>query len=577
VGVLVSGRHRESSADAPRRFPIGVVAAGTVLAVLAGAAGWVVARGREPCRPVRLAVVAAPDVVPVVTGVAGRFNRAEARRQGDCAQVTVRREESSATASDLARAAAKSAGGAADAWIPDSSIWVDRVRSSARHPALAGEPVSVATSPVVIALTRPVAARVGGLATLGWGRLLQELRSGQPLQIGFPNPVRHTTGLAALLAAANIAQASPRARAQQVALTRALSEGEADEIPDLVARLPRRADEVASSLAGLPATEQAVWRYNTSRPAVPLVAVYPAEGALLLDYPYVRISSGDDQRKARAGDRLLAALQQPSARDGLLNAGFRAPDGTAGDALTPRLGVSPRMPKTVPTPPAPVVAAAIRSWQELTLPARMLVLIDTSGSMGQIIPGINRSRIEVTVAAAQEGLGLLGDDTEMGVWEFAAGLVGRSQDYRLLVPPGPLSQPVGDVPRRAALAGALTRLRATNDWTGLYDSVLAVYRIARAGYQPSKINSVLVLTDGKNQDPAGGASLPQLLTEITKLADLRRPVPVFMLLFGPDADMASARKIAQATSGGAYHVNTPGEITQVFLDAVGQRTCRPHC
>jgi hypothetical protein len=575
----VAGRHRDFSgdADAPRRLPIGLVAAGTALAALAGVGGWVLlAETRQPCKPVRLNVVASPDIAPVVNRVADRFGRAEARREGDCAQVAVIGVEPSSTAADLAGRAAASAGPGPDIWIPDSSIWVDQVPGGPRS-SVEGEPASIASSPVVIALTKPVAAGFGDLATLGWVRLIQELRAGASVQIGFPNPVRHTTGLAVLLAAGKIAQASPEARAQQVALTRTLSESAADEISDLVARLPRQAGEVASSIAGMPSTEQAVWQYNRRRPAVPLVAAYPAEGTLLLDYPYVRTFVDDDQRKAQAADRFLAALKQSSARRAFLDSGFRAPDGAAGDALAPELGVNPRLPRTVPKPPAQVVAKAIGAWQALTLPGRMLVLIDTSGSMGQIVPGIDKSRLDITVAAAQQGLGLVGDRTEMGLWEFAAGLVGKNQDYKLLVSPGPLAQPVGDVPRRAALANALSQLRATNNWTGLYDSILAVYRTARAGYQPGKINSVLVFTDGRNQDPAGGASLPQLLAEINRLHDPQRPVPVFMLLFGRDADLASARQIARATSGGAYIVNTPGEITQVFLEAVGLRTCRPNC
>jgi hypothetical protein len=47
-----------------------------------------------------------------------------------------------------------------------------------------------------------------------------------------------------------------------------------------VTRAPTR-----PGLQAFPADEAAVWRFNVTRPPVPLVAVYPAEGAIRLDYP----------------------------------------------------------------------------------------------------------------------------------------------------------------------------------------------------------------------------------------------------------------------------------------------------
>jgi Mg-chelatase subunit ChlD len=206
----------------------------------------------------------------------------------------------------------------------------------------------------------------------------------------------------------------------------------------------------------------------------------------------------------------------------------------------------------------------------------MLVLIDTSGSMNTPVPGSTKTRLELTISAAQQGLGIVGDDTELGLWIFSSRLEGENQDYRELVPVGPLSEPVGDALRRAALANALTRLKAKGN-TGLYDSILAAYRSQLATYARDKVGSVLVFTDGKNRDPDGGISLDQLLSTLQRESDPERPMPIFILAFGPDADMASATRIAEATAGAAYHADTPGQAYELYLDALGQRQCRPNC
>jgi von Willebrand factor type A domain/Bacterial extracellular solute-binding protein len=361
---------------------------------------------------------------------------------------------------------------------------------------------------------------------------------------------------------------------------RKLSDGAANTVDDLFRKLPQAPDPAAisSSVAALPATEQSVWRYNTGRPAVPLAAVYPTEGALRLDYPYLVTQAGTDATRARAGEQFLAELQRDQARADLLSAGFRAPDGSAGSALSSELGVDPRVPKGTARPPARAVAAALKSWDTLSLATRILVLVDVSGTMNQLVPAAGKSRIQVTVAAAAQGLGMFSDATEMGLWEFSAQLRG-TQDWRELVPTGPMAQPVGDVPRRGALAKALTQIVARPQNTGLYDSILAAYRSQRAGYKPGKVNSVLVFTDGKNNDPAGGISLDGLLAQLKQLGNPAQPIPVFIVAFGKpaDVDMPTMRRITDATKGAAYNVNTPADISKVFLDAVGRRTCQPNC
>jgi hypothetical protein len=46
---------------------------------------------------------------------------------------------------------------------------------------------------------------------------------------------------------------------------------------------------------------------------------------------------------------------------------------------------------------------------------------------------------------------------------------------------------------------------------------------------------------------------------------------------GPDADLEALTQISAATGAKAYQAEDPGDIEQVFLDAMVERQCRPNC
>ncbi len=73
--------------------------------------------------------------------------------------------------------------------------------------------------------------------------------------------------------------------------------------------------------------EQAVFGYNSRRPAEPAVAVYPAEGTVFLDHPVTVLS--EDPAKAGAARLLWKALSAEATRDDVQRLGFRTPGGAA--------------------------------------------------------------------------------------------------------------------------------------------------------------------------------------------------------------------------------------------------------
>jgi len=202
----------------------------------------------------------------------------------------------------------------------------------------------------------------------------------------------------------------------------------------------------------------------------------------------------------------------------------------------------------------------------VTLPARMLAIIDVSGSMLQKVPTAgNATRAQVTIEAARRGLALFDDSWAVGLWTFSTELVGK-RDYREVVPIGPLSN------QRGRLEGSIGQLvPKPNGATGLYDTMLAAYKTVQVDWDPGRINSVLFLTDGENQDK-DGLSLAQLLAELKKVKDPKRPIQVVILGIGPSVGPAALEQITKTTGGGVFLTEDPAKIGDIFLKAVSLRT-----
>jgi hypothetical protein len=292
-----------------------------------------------------------------------------------------------------------------------------------------------------------------------------------------------------------------------------------------------------------------------------------------MDYPFTLAT--DDETKVRAAGLLETAMSSADAGKSVRALGFRTPDGHPGDSFTAQSGLSPRVPRALPTPAAGDVTDVMQAWTKLSLRTRMLTLLDVSGSMAQPV-GKGMTRMQATAQVAQGGLAMLPDQTDLGLWTFSTNLNG-AQDYRTEVPIGPLSTRLGSGTRRQAILSALGRVRPKPTGnTGLYDSVLAAVRSLQKTYKPGYYNSLLVLTDGKNDDDHG-VSLNNLLRTLKREANPDRPVMVIFIGFGPDVDMAAMQKIAVQTNGEAYHALKPQDVQRILLQTIARRICAPQC
>jgi len=286
--------------------------------------------------------------------------------------------------------------------------------------------------------------------------------------------------------------------------------------------------------------------------------------------------STDPAAVAAAGD-LVGLLIGDTGKAALLNAGFRAPDGSAGLESTTASGMNPVVTVTSPLPALAADDDAIRSVQISNEPSRMLAIMDISGSMQAQVDGAGgATRIDLAKQAASIGLGLYPATSEIGLWEFSTNLAPGS-DHREVIPVSTLGPDGQGGTGAQRLAQAIDGLQAIPDGgTGLYDTVLDAVRTMRANYDPTRANSVLILTDGMNDD-ANGISLQTLLSTLAAEQIPGQVIPVIALAFGPDSDLDSLTQISNATGGVTYESKDPRQIGEIFLDAVGQRLCRPSC
>ncbi|QTX04234.1 VWA domain-containing protein [Agromyces archimandritae] len=584
-----------------------------------------------------IAVVADPSVTPSLADIAKNFDKVDTH----CSDVTVRSQDSADTAAVLAT------GGKLDAdiWVPDSRAWVDRVNAisaSIGRPApklQVGE--AVATTPIVFAAD---ASRIEDLseAPVGWGSIL----AGQ-IDAVLADPEGSAASLASLATLKERTGKDARvysAAALELGKTIPASTGAA------LGAVFSAKDEIVAIT-----TERAVAAYNATATEGELAAVYPNDGTIMLEYPFIRLggdepaptgdaeppaesdegsgdtegdtSKGDTSKDDAEGDEAKgddASAKGDAAEEGAAegdaaeegdsaakdaasaNAGSKVDAHGKPKALTSKKELidafedavhagSKRLAKAAfrdskgsgdisatgvleePIEAKPAAAGAaqvelLREWSVLNLRSRMLAVIDVSGSMEEPA-GNGLRRIDVFQQAAIGAMSKFSGEVELGVWVFST-LRNGGADYEDLSPLAPL----GDPGHLAEVQGIIQSLpQRLGGGTGLYDTTLAAVKKVTESYDPNKVNTVLLITDGKNEDEGGGLDLNGLLAELDKIHDPKRPVAVIMIGFGPDTDMDAMTKIAQATGGAAYSATQPEDLGLVLVDAISQRSCRPNC
>lgn len=580
----MGGRHRRSGrrgrGGRSTAGGLSVIAAGVgMLVFLTGSWGAYRALSNTGCaQRIRVSIAAAPEIAPAVRETAAKAaDSPELRLAGRCVSADVSAVDPADVAAAVAGRHGSSLGGLGsasgrtkvpDVWIPDSSMWLQRLRVGPDW--VPDQAPSVASSPVVLAVPEPIASSLGWPGKkFSWPDLLPRLTSDIRLRTGIVEPSRDAAGLSGLLALADGAGADTGAAGRQktIGVMRTLATGRSTLRDDLIARFPRAGDTVslATGLSAAPMSEQAVLAYNARQPAVRLAALYTDPAPVPLDYPFA-VMPGASVDKATAAGAVLGLLTGDAYRNRLAAAGLRGEDGGMGARFAAPRGAPSLITPVTATPDAARIDTVLATWSAITSPGRMLAVVDVSDSMGQPVPSAGGvSREQVTVEAARRAMALFDDNWAAGLWVFSAQLDGLT-DYRQLVPIGPL----GD--QRPQLLDALGGIAPVpGGKRGLYDTTLAAYRAVQQGWDPSRVNSVVIMTDGRSDDPQG-LSLDQLTSELKKAMDPARPIEIIMIGVGPDVNESDLKRITDTTGGGTFVATDPAKIGDVFLKAIALRT-----
>ena len=567
----MAGRHRSGNG----RSLIWLVAAAVVtVAAVAGAVLLLTGGADDPAATApsvpaecadqtTLSVAASPSIAATVEAMI--TDSATADALGPCVQVSV-------TAADsLAIAESALPDDLPDLWVADASMWGDYLAQRADD-VVVDNLGSMASSPLVLAAPEPVVEQLGGSAasptTVAWSQLL-----GGAASAGIVDPETTTDGLATLAMLESLFGAQP-GQAPPEDLVRSYVGLSRNVLPSVEEGLT-----LASGRSGdvvFATSEQSVLQH-ASDGQTSVLPIYPEEGTAFWDFPVLRVTQPDDaggisEAAQVVSDALLSAPATAAAQA----AGFRSADGSLDSGAEQAGSIRTDPPPDASALTLEVADDALRTWSAVTLRARMLTVIDVSGSMGQDA-GQGRTRIELARDAAITALTLYPDSAKIGLWAFSE-LQNPPADWVSLVGIGRLTSDVNGVPRRDALIGAARSLPSlVGGGTGLYDTTLAAFRTVRVGYDPARINSVVLLTDGRNQDDDIGIGLPTLMRTLRAEFDPAQPVPIITIGMGPDANMTALRRISETTGGKAYSALDPNDIETVFLDAMIERRCRPEC
>jgi Ca-activated chloride channel family protein len=454
-------------------------------------------------------------------------------------------------------------------WSPASSLWGRLLNFQARRQWVADENPSFARTPLVIALWKPEAEALGWpdrpigfdvilkLATSRRGWEAYGLPTFGRFKLGHTNPDFSTSGLSFVaaqyytatgkregLTVGDVRRGDVRAKVRQIQQS-IVHYGDTSAF--FLEQLKKHGPGYVSAVA---MEEVTLLDYNRTRPkgSMPLVAIYPAEGTFDFDNPLITLRAPWVSPAQREAAKVFSRWLLPRVTADLAaRYGYRPgnPTQRATAPINRAHLVDPLEPRYVLSLPQPRVLATIKSaWHEDRKAANVAIVVDTSGSMND----------ERKLTQAREGL-------QIFLRQFSqrdrVGLVTFSETAYTVVP-------IGDVrTNRAALQSAVANLTAAGG-TAVYDATARGVDLVAAMHDSTRINAVVVLTDGDdNESRLTAAALEARLEQ--RAEDQEHNIRVFTIAYGGQANKAVLESIAAASDGQAYE-GDPEQIAKVYRE-----------
>lgn len=535
---------------------------------------------------VQLVVWASQEKSDQLGNIADRYELTRPSEDLRCVDIKVIRKASGEAEQALARGVFESSDARPDVWSPAASTWVDLLEQhlidNGARPIIPLARPSIARSPLVIAMPEPMARALGwptkeiswleifslaqdpqGWASRGhpeWGRF----------KLGKTNPLISTSGLHALIATYLIAGGGSIDDPTVRAYMKGVESSVVHYGSTVSAFLKNLADaddrnEVFSYVSAIAMEEKQVWEYDDGNPefrangkrlppTIPLVAVYPREGTIVADHPYVVLDApwvGDQERRAAA--RFLDHLRSDAVQREFTASAFRGARGETGRPIDDSPYLKGFKPSSQLSLPESAKLAPIQdSWKDLRKGARVLFVMDTSLSMGDRLGSGSASKLELAKTAWTSALEQLALDDQVGLWTLAG------TERRELLGVGALRD------QAAQLRAEIERLKPEGTGRSLYATVTSAVTSMRQRFDRTRINAVIVLTDGHNDDPAN-TDLNGLIRNLRAQAE---DVRVFTIAYGAGADVNALKSISLASRGAHADAIDTSVIGRAVLEAV---------
>ncbi len=505
---------------------------------------------------VTLNVTIDPAIAESVKAAGERFNATTPHMRDHCAQVAVTAQPSAAMVTAFAGVTTNTPwdpalGPQPGLWIPDSSRSVELMRIPG---LIAGTPLPVAVSPIAVAVPDELRRAMetaqtkwadlprlqqGSLSDLGlatWGPLRMAMPTGDP------------TLAVATAVGSGVSGTDPldetAARSGQVISAVSQLAATAPPTTDLTAALTElaaAADPAAAPLHAVAATEQQI------RTHPDLTAFRPVGNGPVNDYPAAEIVGNwvNQTQNLVAGlfvDFLRATEQSKLFTDN----GF---------------GAAP--PATSAVPAKAVLTQVQQVLANPILGVHATALVDTSASMSTQEGAM--TRLANSLAALQSTMTVMPPEFGLGVWTYAKTTDG-SNPYRIAAPTAALTDQ-----QRTAITQALGTVTASSIAPDLtYPSLEAAYRSAVENCKAGRTNSILLITDGPQDDST--ITGEQLLTDIAGLGNPAKPIRIDVIVVGGNGTQ-TLQTLSQRTGGTYTKVTSSNDLA--FATAVANALTTP--
>jgi Ca-activated chloride channel homolog len=530
-------------------------------------------------------IVAAPSTAPLLEELGKNWAETSPNVDGHCGKITVTPAASDKVANALSGVWPSELGQQPDVWVPESSAWFRSAQTGDAEAILPDLQPSVARSPVVLAMPKAMAQALGWpSAKVDWSEVLDKAatnksgwaaygKSWGKFKLGMTDPGRSTPGLLALSAIIDRDDDQDVSDDERQGLLKlkTVLEVKADDTGAIMDQFDQKGGQGGEGgltyISAFPALEQEVIAHNKAHPNSPLVAIYPKSN-IEADNPYLVLDNADWVQKPKQDvARAFLRYLRTDGRAAFQNAGYRDPNRKPGADFTQDNGVVAELtalPRGVLLTDA--VQETINTWTALTRVTNALFVLDVSGSMGADVPGLGKSKLDLTKEAAKQALEVFQGRGNAGLWSFSSNKQG-SKSYVENVGLGPLDDDMGGQTREEKLKSEIGSLKSGGN-TGMYEAVLAAYKAVQAKYVPDAANMVVLLTDGANDDQEKNLKLAQLLEQLKK-GDPKRPVTIVTIALGQDANGEILSQISSATHAPAPLVSKGSyDIAPVMQKAI---------